>query len=1036
MNTRSKIKTFAALAFGLLLAGATQAAGMSGSYLYKLILRDDTGFALSGAITADSADEIVTHNYAFEVYDEDMNPIDATVCDAKTAESGYNCVLDVPVGGGEGSAAVGQQLTLVVSDLAFGDVRFMSSTVLPPVGGSFGSAKSTIGIFGADEADVDKGWDSWLSAANLYSSSPIGGPDDDADGDGLTNFEEYQLGTDPTPNSSLDLQRNPEISLVESGKGYQITFNRDARHVYSIRVVDVGTNPEGEDLEMFEGADGGSSCGRFLYDETSWHKTNTVWVAKPQGDNWILGLAVDGRLHGVIREGVSADTTNAYDGTAHTVDTNALVAAYGRAAYAYSVSEDGEYGPVPSAITNAGELIVWCQVNLPYCKSDCGVRFAAKAVVTNRCVTLASGSESFTYDGEAHSNLTVTVGGAGFVDGEGVTTNGFATITDAGTLPNAFSFAFAGGTKAANYAVSCVTGTLEVVAKAYAISYAMDDGTPFGAWAAGYTAPTAFSVTNNATLPVKANVDEANFLFNAWTNAEGVVVFATTDELLADLAVYADVTRLWSVTLPTVAHATCVASTNGVPLAAGKKVVDGATVTFTLTPDADYVLEGPSDYTATATGNGVTVATDETRIRKIVAVEIRPAEHATFAAEVADGGSYVAFDANPTNLIEGMEFRVTAAPMPGYEYVTAPKGWKLADGLVSATFTNGTDDVTVDVPEPTAEPQVVFCRIAGAADPGQLALCSEFAAYLRSVTRTDEEVWIPVDPATGAFDVADIPAGTWQVEVGGVTWYALWENAWHRAKDVPAGEKALTLVPQGAAERSYRYDPRRPAKFPVGCGLGFGNISPMPKPDFRDDVVSFVLPPVTERLDVRGRMTAALTQMEVTKNFEKGRLIIAAPLDRKVILDGAGKFRLFFVGASNRVDFADLAFENALGTPYGTAEKSTSGGALKVAGLAVVSNCTFRGCWAGAKKTSVTGTAAGGAVCASGANAEAILKNCTFAHNGAGYGGAVATQDGGKLTAVHCTFHGKHTEIITIDPLVLIYCERRSIVCLLDGKGL
>ncbi len=33
----------------------------------------------------------------------------------------------------------------------------------------------------------------------------------------------------------------------------------------------------------------------------------------------------------------------------------------------------------------------------------------------------------------------------------------------------------------------------------------------------------------------------------------------------------------------------------------------------------------------------------------------------------------------------------------------------------------------------------------------------------------------------------------------------------------------------------------------------------MPPPDFRDDVVSFVLPPITERLDVRGRITADLT---------------------------------------------------------------------------------------------------------------------------------------------------------------------------------
>ena len=112
------------------------------------------------------------------------------------------------------------------------------------------------------------------------------------------------------------------------------------------------------------------------------------------------------------------------------------------------------------------------------------------------------------------------------------------------------------------------------------------------------------------------------------------------------------------------------------------------------------MLEGPSDYTATAHGDGVTVATDDTKVKKIVAVEIRPAEHATFVAEVAADGSYVAFDANPTNLIEGMSFRVTVTPEEDYEYETAPAGWELADGNVSRVFTVGTDDVAVDVPAP------------------------------------------------------------------------------------------------------------------------------------------------------------------------------------------------------------------------------------------------------------------------------------------------------------------------------------------------
>ena len=98
-----------------------------------------------------------------------------------------------------------------------------------------------------------------------------------------------------------------------------------------------------------------------------------------------------------------------------------------------------------------------------------------------------------------------------------------------------------------------------------------------------------------------------------------------------------------------------------------------------------------------------------------------------------------------------------------------------------------------------------------------------------------------------------------QVEVGGVTWYSLWENAWHRAKEIPAGAASLALVPTATDDRSYRYDPRAPAKFPTGCGLGFGKISPMPEPDFRSDVLTYLFDPVAGTIDVAGRMQVSLT---------------------------------------------------------------------------------------------------------------------------------------------------------------------------------
>ena len=90
-------------------------------------------------------------------------------------------------------------------------------------------------------------------------------------------------------------------------------------------------------------------------------------------------------------------------------------------------------------------------------------------------------------------------------------------------------------------------------------------------------------------------------------------------------------------------------------------------------------------------------------------------------------------------------------------------------------------------------------------------------------------------------------------------YYALWENGWHEDGELRDGPRRVAFR-LGEGERSYVYDPRRPLpEFPGSGGLCFGGLRVQPEPGFRDDVLSFVLPPLEERLDVRGRMTATLT---------------------------------------------------------------------------------------------------------------------------------------------------------------------------------
>ena len=129
---------------------------------------------------------------------------------------------------------------------------------------------------------------------------------------------------------------------------------------------------------------------------------------------------------------------------------------------------------------------------------------------------------------------------------------------------------------------------------------------------------------------------------------------------------------------------------------------------------------------------------------------------------------------------------------------------------------------------------------------------------------------------------------------GTTRFYALWENQWHEAAELVDGPRTISLR-LGDATRAWTYDPARALPdFPGSGGICFGGMRLQPKPDFRDDVVSFVLPPVTERLDVRGRMTAALA---VTSDCADTCFYVRVSVDK-----GDGKWYLL------RDDIASLAW--------------------------------------------------------------------------------------------------------------------------------
>ena len=86
----------------------------------------------------------------------------------------------------------------------------------------------------------------------------------------------------------------------------------------------------------------------------------------------------------------------------------------------------------------------------------------SRLVIGKRAIELTSASASKTYDGQVLTDGTVTVGGQGFVEGQGATYNVTGSQLVPGTSANAFTYALDEGTNAQNYTITTKQGTLTV----------------------------------------------------------------------------------------------------------------------------------------------------------------------------------------------------------------------------------------------------------------------------------------------------------------------------------------------------------------------------------------------------------------------------------------------------------------------------------------------------------------------------------------------------------------------------------------------
>jgi len=160
-----------------------------------------------------------------------------------------------------------------------------------------------------------------------------------------------------------------------------------------------------------------------------------------------------------------------YDGLAHTITASAAVEG-STLYYTTQLPLTGNPGDgtdtriwstdLPTWINATAAQTVYVKAVAPNYSDAYG---QATVTINQRAVTLTSGTSTKVYDGTALTNSTVTIGGDGFITGEGAAYIITGTQTEAGSSANAFTYVLNENTNAVNYTMTAVPGTLTVTAR-------------------------------------------------------------------------------------------------------------------------------------------------------------------------------------------------------------------------------------------------------------------------------------------------------------------------------------------------------------------------------------------------------------------------------------------------------------------------------------------------------------------------------------------------------------------------------------------
>ena len=211
--------------------------------------------------------------------------------------------------------------------------------------------------------------------------------------------------------------------------------------------------------------------------------------------------------------------------------------------------------------------------------------------INKRAVTLTSATDSKPYDGTPLTNSTVTVTGDGFVAGEGATYDVIGSQTLVGESENTFTYELNEGTKAINYNILMVPGTLTVTDDGDNPVVKSHKGADYGL---GDTVTFTIEVTNIYDEAKNITVTEQDGVTITGTNPEVTISgqTATFENVAAGTTV--TVTATYTITEADILEGSY---TNNVDVTIGGKDFDGDDTVTLEDPEAGLTVTKTADQT-------------------------------------------------------------------------------------------------------------------------------------------------------------------------------------------------------------------------------------------------------------------------------------------------------------------------------------------------------------------------------------------------------------------------------------------------------